>query len=172
MSASRSNDAPAREAGSRAAAAAEAAKPAVKKPSHVHAVWKGEQRFDAGRPGEEKTRLDGTGKTGQSPVDALCSAIAACTGIDVVEILAKRRTPVERLDIDVVGERSDGTPRRIVGLQLTYRIEGAGIDREHAERAIDLAVNKYCAVRESLARDIEVHWSMTLNGEPFTPGGD
>jgi putative redox protein len=147
-------------------------KPAVKKPSRVHAVWNGDQRFDAGRPGEVMLRLDGTGKAGQNPVDAVCSALAACTGIDIVEILAKRRTPVERFEIEVVGERADVVPRRLVGIHLIYRIEGAGIERDQAERAIDLAVNKYCSVRESLARDIEIQWSMTLNGEPFTPGGD
>lgn len=146
--------------------------PAVKKPSRIHAVWNGEQRFDAGRPGGATMRLDGTGKTGQSPVDALCSALAACTGIDVVEYLAKRRTPVSSMEIEVVGERAEVTPRRILGVQLSFRIEGAEIDREHAERAIDLAINKYCSVRDSLGRDIEFLWSMTLNGEPFTPGGD
>jgi putative redox protein len=159
--------------GARRPQPAETAKPPAKKlPSRVHAVWRGEQRFEAGRPGGPTLLLDGTGATAQNPVDALCSALAGCTGIDVVEVLAKRRTPVERLEVEVVGERSDAVPRRIVGVQLVYMIEGAGIERDQAARAIDLAINKYCSVRDSLARDIEITWSMTLNGEPFTPGGD
>jgi putative redox protein len=149
------------------------AKPVEKKPpSRVHATWDGEQRFDAGRPGGPVLRLDGTGKTGQSPVDVLLSACAACTGIDIMEILAKRRTPVERFEVEVVGERADAVPRRIVAIQLIYRIDGKGIERDQATRAIDLAINKYCSVRDSLATDIEISWSMTLNGEPYTPGGD
>jgi putative redox protein len=148
-------------------------KPIAKKPpSRVHATWDGEQRFDAGRPGGPTLHLDGTGKTGQSPVDVLLSALAACTGIDIVEILAKRKTPVERFEAEVIGERADAVPRRILAIQLIYRIDGAGIERDQATRAIDLAVNKYCSVRDSLARDIEITWSMTLNGEPYTPGGD
>jgi putative redox protein len=138
----------------------------------VHATWAGEQRFDAGRPGGPTLRLDGTGKTGQSPVDVLLSALAGCTGIDIVEYLAKRRTQVERLEIEVIGERAETIPRRIIAVQLIYRIDGVGIDREHAERAIDLAVNKYCSVRDSLATDIVIEWTMTLNGEPIRPGGD
>ena len=157
----------------RSAAKGGAAKTAEKKPpARVHAKWDGEQRFDSGRPGGATLRLDGTGKTGQSPVDVLLSALAGCTGIDIVEILAKRRTPVERLEIEVVGDRSDAVPRRVVAIQLIYRIDGAGIEREQAARAIDLAINNYCSVRDSLATDIEISWSMTLNGEPFTPGGD
>ena len=141
-----------------------------KPPSRVQVEWQGGRRFDAGRPGGPTLRLDGTGETGQSPVDAVLSGLAACVSIDVVEILAKRRTPVERLDITVVGERADGTPRRLVAIELSFALDGAGIDREQAVRAIDLSINKYCSVRDSLARDITIAWTLVLNGEPGAPG--
>lgn len=134
-------------------------------PSRVVVSWRGEERFDAGRPGGPLLRLDGNAETGQSPVDGVLSALAACVSIDVVSILAKRRTPVESLDVDVVGERADGTPRRIVAVTMEFRVAGAGIERVHAERAIELALTKYCSVRDSLAKDIGIRWSLTLNGE-------
>lgn len=140
------------------------------KPNVVHVAWNGARRFDAGRPGGPTLRLDGDGKTGQSPVDAVLSGLASCVSIDVVEILAKRRTPVSRLEITVSGERTETTPRRIVGVKLDFALDGEGIEREQAERAIDLGLNKYCSVRDSLATDIEFTWSLTLNGEPGAPG--
>ena len=82
------------------------------KPNSIHATWAGEQRFDTGRPGGVIARVDGTGATGQSPPDALLSSLAACSGIDLVDILAKRRTPVERLSIDVEGDRREEPPQR------------------------------------------------------------
>ena len=136
-----------------------------KPPSRIHLSWAGEHRFDTGRPGGPTARIDASGVTGQGPVDGLLSALAACTSVDVVDILAKRRTPAERLHIDVAGERAATTPRRLVHITLTYVIDGVGIDREHAERAIDLAITKYCSVRDSLARDIEVEWTLVLNGK-------
>ena len=139
-------------------------------PNVIHAAWKGERRFDAGRPGGPVLRLDGNGATGQSPVDGLLSALASCVSIDVAEILAKRRTPPSRLEITVTGNRVETTPRRISSVRLDFAIDGDGIDREHAERAIDLGLNKYCSVRDSMASDILFTWSLTLNGEPGAPG--
>ena len=139
-------------------------------PNVIHAAWKGERRFDAGRPGGPVLRLDGNGTTGQSPVDGLLSALASCVSIDVAEIFAKRRTPPSRLEITVTGNRVETTPRRISSVRLDFAIDGDGIDREHAERAIDLGLNKYCSVRDSMASDILFTWSLTLNGEPGAPG--
>lgn len=146
-------------------------KPAkVHAPNVVHVSWKGERRFDAGRANGPVLRLDGNATTGQSPVDALLSAVASCISIDVVEILAKRRTPPSRLEITVNGTRVETTPRRLSAVRLDFAIDGEGIDREHAERAIDLGLNKYCSVRDSMASDILFTWSLTLNGEPGAPG--
>jgi putative redox protein len=138
---------------------------ALKPPNKIRAAWAGGQRFDAGRPGRRTIRIDGSGETGPGPVDSLLSALAACAGTDVTEILAKRRTPVERLEIEVTGRRVAGVPRRLEHLSLRFEIRGAGIERVHAERAVELAVTKYCSVRDSLARDIPLEWTVVLNGE-------
>jgi putative redox protein len=125
--------------------------------------WRGDETFEGGRPGGPATTLDGHGKAAQSPVDVVLTGLASCSSIDVVGILAKRRTPVTSLEVDVVGERAnDRVPRRLVRILLTFRIAGAGIEREHAERAIDLAVNKYCSVRDSLDPNIPVEWKLEL----------
>ncbi len=133
-------------------------------PAAVTVTWAGEGRFDAGRAGGPTIRLDSSAKTGPSPVDGLLVALGSCTAVDVVDILAKRRTPVESLTIDVQAERSDGTPKRVLRATLNYNIAGTGIERVHAERAIDLAVTRYCSVKDSLRQDIDVTWTLTLNG--------
>ena len=133
--------------------------------STIRLDWQGDHRFDTGRPGGPTLRLDADGLTGQSPVDALMSALAACTAVDVVEILAKRRTPVSALGIDAIGTRADGVPRRVISALLTYHISGEGIERAHAERAVELAISKYCSVRDSLDPALPVHYTVTVNGE-------
>jgi putative redox protein len=131
-------------------------------PSRVRVNWAGDHLFDTGRPGGPIARIDGDGKTAQSPPDALLSALASCVSVDVVDILEKRRTPVSSLQVDVVGERVDTTPRRFHHITLNFAIRGKGIERVHAERAVELAVTRYCSVRDSLAADMKVDWTIDL----------
>ncbi|MGH7720716.1 MAG: OsmC family protein [Gemmatimonadaceae bacterium] len=145
-------------------AAGTAAAPTPRPPNRVAVTWKGDERFDGGRPGGPTVRVDGTGATGPGPVDALLIALASCASSDVVQILAKRRTPVESLDIEVVGKRVESVPRRLEHVLLRFRIAGAGIERVHAERAVELAITKYCSVRDSLDRSIPIEWEVELQG--------
>ena len=140
--------------------------PAPRPPNHVVVSWSGEHRFEAGRPGGPAVPIDGDGKLAPSPVDILLSALAACSAVDVVDILQKRRTPPERLEVSVLGHRVETVPRRLRHVELEFRIDGAGVERAHAERAIDLAITKYCSVRDSLAVDIRIDWTLVLNEAP------
>jgi putative redox protein len=94
-------------------------------------------------------------------MDGLLSSLAACTSIDVVEILAKRRTPVESLTVDVESVRVDSTPRRFKQITLHFKIAG-NIEQTQAERAIELSLAKYCSVKASLREDIQVEWTLEL----------
>jgi putative redox protein len=99
-------------------------------------------------------------------MDALLSALVVCASLDIIEILRKRRTPAESLTVDAIVERADETPARLVGVKLTYDITGPGIDRDSTERAVDLALSKYCSVRQSLDPATVIQFAVTLNGEP------
>jgi Predicted redox protein, regulator of disulfide bond formation len=139
--------------------------PAVRPPSHIRATWAGEHIFDTGRPGGPSSRFDGSGKTAQSPPDVLLSALASCSGIDVVDYLAKRRTPVTEMAVDVEGARRELHPRRFEQIRLRFEITGPDIERSHAERAVRLAFERYCSVSASLAPDIEISAVVVLNGD-------
>ena len=139
--------------------------PPIRPDNLVHISWAGEHRFDAGRPGGPQVRIDADAKTGPGPVDSLLIALGTCASVDVVDILEKRRTPVASLGIEVQAERKQEIPRRVLKAHLVFRIDGAGIERAHAERAVELAVTKYCSVRDSIDPAIPVTWTVVLNGE-------
>lgn len=138
--------------------------PKTKPPSKVTLRWDGDQRFDASVTGKAETiRMDGNRDAGPSPVDTLIAALGACVGIDVVDILAKRRTPVQGMSVSAVGDRAAAIPARVTKIQLEFRIRGAGIERVHAERAIELAVTKYCSVRDTLDPNMPIEWTLELD---------
>jgi putative redox protein len=136
-----------------------------KPPVRVDVTWAGGKRFDAGRPGGPVARIDGSAETGQTPVDTLVSALAACTMVDVVDILEKRRTPPSAFTVEAVAQRANAIPARMTAVALEYRVDGTGVDRDNAERAIMLALTKYCSVRDSLDPALPIEASLTLNGE-------
>ena len=138
--------------------------PTKAKPSLIHVEWVGGHRFEAGRPNGPTARIDGEGETGQSPPETLLSALATCVSYDVIDILAKQRTPIESLTIDILGERVDTVPRRYKYITLNFKITGKGIEKDQALKAIDLSTTKYCSVRDSLRSDIEIAWTVEIGG--------
>lgn len=127
--------------------------------------WTGGLTFDGGAGGGSRALLhiDGNSREGQSPPETLLCALATCTAIDVVLILEKRRTPIAALEMEVIAERAPESPRRLTKVHLAYRITGPGIERSHAERAIEKGVTKYCTVRDTLDPDMPVTWSLDLS---------
>ena len=143
-----------------------ASPPAAPVISRTEVAWLGERLFDAG-PAGRTHRIDASAKQAPGPVETLLGAIATCSGVDVVDIMVKRKTPIERMNIFVAAERRPEAPRRVRHLDIEFRIDGAGIEREHAERAIQLSFERYCSVASSLAPDIVAEVRLTLNGESF-----
>jgi putative redox protein len=137
----------------------------VHTPQVVHTVWRKDQEFESGKPGVPPMLIDSHGKAASGPVETLLAAFATCAATDVVEILAKRRTPLEKLEVESFGTRAESTPRRLVHVLMKFTITGKGIERHHAERAIELAVFKYCSVGASLDPAIKVETILKLNGE-------
>jgi putative redox protein len=140
-------------------------KTVVKPPSRIHLKWIEGLRFDAGRADGPRVVIDGESKAGPGPVETLVGALGACSAVDVLSILNKRRTPPEHFEVNIVAQRAQAIPARITAVHMAFTIVGEGIDRAGAERAIDLSINKYCSVRDSLDRAIPVEWSLELNGE-------
>ena len=136
--------------------------PVKAKPSLIHVTWAGDHQFDAGRPNGPTARIDGEGVTGQSPPETLLTALATCVSYDVIDILAKQRTPISALEIDVVGERVNTVPRRYHHVTMNFRIAGQGIEHEKALRAIELSADRYCSVRETLRPDLKIDWTVEI----------
>src|SRR3954466_1994363 len=99
------------------------------------ATWRGERLFDAG-PAGRTHRIDAAAKEAPGPVETLLNALVTCSAVDIIDIIGKRKTPVERFTAKVAGARRPEFPRRLMHVDVELKIDGAGIEREHAERAV------------------------------------
>lgn len=128
----------------------------------IQVDWVGGSEFEAQRAGGPKIRIDGDSRSAPSPFDTLLAALATCAATDVVSILAKQRTPVRSLRIAVETRRVDATPRRLAAAILHFSIAAPGTTPPKVERAVELAVTRYCSVRSSLLAEIPVTWTVAL----------
>ncbi len=121
--------------------------------------WVTGLRFEARSASGHEFTMDSParpGHAGASPMEVFVAAIAACTAMDVVSILEKMRQPLAGLEVEVAGERAEGHPKRLTSLKITYRLRGAGLAREKAERAVELSQLTYCSALASLRPECAV----------------
>lgn len=139
----------------------------VASPHPVEVTWEGGKRFRGGVPGFPTIVLDGGRGEGPSPVDSMLVAVASCSGIDLVDYLEKRRTPVLELGIRVDFSRAPTPPRRLTHIRIHYRVVTES-EYHHVVRAIELSHEKYCSVTASLAPDTDIDWAVDV----FSPAGE
>lgn len=129
----------------------------------IEVVWEGGMRYRGGRPGGPTVLVDGERAEAPSPVEALLVSLASCAAIDVVEILAKRRTPASALSVRADFSRAAEPPRRLTDVHLRFEVETTS-ERSHVERAVELSFSKYCSVASTFAPDTRLTWQVALAG--------
>jgi putative redox protein len=95
---------------------------------------------------------------GCKPSDLLLVALASCTAVDVVEILAKKRTPLTDLQIEVKGEQDSNPPWAFRKIHLNYCVRGDGLTPANVEQAIRLSEEKYCSVAATVRAVADISW--------------
>lgn len=93
---------------------------------------------------------------GVKPSDVLLIALAACTAVDVVDILAKKRMPIDSLEIITTGQQDEDPPWTFRKIHLKYRLSGKELNDTAVAQAIDLAEEKYCSVSATLRGVAEI----------------
>ena len=88
---------------------------------------------------------------GVSPMQLALIALGGCAAVDIVDILRKQRQPLADLEVVVTGERAAELPKPWETIHVRFVVTGAGLDVNKVERAVDLAVEKYCGVHATLS---------------------
>jgi putative redox protein len=99
--------------------------------------------------------------SGARPTELVLSAVAGCTGIDIISILQKMRLEPISFQMDIKGDRAENHPKRFTHIHIHYALEG-DLPEEKVVRAIELSNDKYCSVSHSL--NAEITTSYSING--------
>jgi putative redox protein len=94
---------------------------------------------------------DRQSNTGASPVETVLSALAACSAMDVISIVTKKRQDVTGYWIDVVGLQRDEYPQVYTEVVVTHELEGRDLSEAAIRRAIELSALKYCPVNAMIS---------------------
>lgn len=123
----------------------------------VEVVWEDAHRLEAtGRSGVPVV-VDGSGRDGARPTEMLLISLAACMGLDVVDILTKMRVPLDGLSVRAEADRRPDPPRRFTAVRLTYCTKGVPAEaQDKLQRAIDLSRDTYCSVLHTLHPDLDL----------------
>lgn len=98
----------------------------------------------------EAPEQEGQETEGMLPGGLLLTALAACSGIDVVNILRRQRQDLTALRVRVTGVQDPDPPWAYREFRLEYELRGRGLKESAVRRAIHLSETKYCSVGATL----------------------
>ena len=120
-----------------------------------------EYEDDTFRCGDGRFSLDlGWYESGLTPVTALLMATGACSLMDVVVILRKRKVEHRVLRVEVEAERAKD-PNRLTRFHLRF-VSDAPVNE--MERAVRLSLDRYCTVVNTLRGVAEVTHEIVRTG--------
>jgi putative redox protein len=100
---------------------------------------------------------------GPRPKALLLAGLAGCTGMDVASMLEKMKMPFDKFVLEVEGEMADEHPKCYTDIVIRYILYGKELDRDKIEKAVNLSVDKYCAVYYILAKSASMRHDIILN---------
>jgi len=101
---------------------------------------------------------------GVRPMQLLLMGLGGCSGIDILSILKNQRQKVTGFRMRIEGEREPGKdPSLWKKVDLVFEMNGE-VDKEKAEKAVALSMEKYCSVSETLKRaGATLNWKVVVN---------
>jgi len=89
---------------------------------------------------------------GIRPMQMLLMGLGGCSAVDILLILKKQKQVVTDFRISIEGMREEGKePSLWKEVTLVFHFTGT-VEKEKAQRAVDLSMKKYCSVAATLEK--------------------
>jgi putative redox protein len=100
---------------------------------------------------------------GTRPKALLLVALAGCTGMDIVSLMAKMRVDLVDFNVKVEGEVTEEHPKQFTSLHIIYEFWGKELPMDKLEKAVALSDEKYCGVSATLKKGIPVTHEIVIH---------
>ena len=119
----------------------------------VTTEWKGNMVFESDNPSNRKIAIDsseefGGTNSGLRPKAMMLSALAGCSGLDVVSLLKKMKVNLDDFKIVTTGELTDEHPKYYHTVKVDYHFYGKDLNEKKINKAVNLSIERYCGVFE------------------------
>lgn len=104
---------------------------------------------------DASTDFGGNGQ-GPTPMELVLTALGGCLSMDVMNILRKSRMQVTDCVTDLDAGRADEEPRVFSRIHARLTVSGHGLEPKVVDRAIRLALDKYCPVAGMVGKSAEI----------------
>jgi len=106
----------------------------------------------------------GTNK-GPRPKPLMLAALAGCTGMDVVSILAKMRVEIKKFRILVEAQQTEEHPKHYAEIKIIYEFTGKDLPMDKLEKAVSLSEERYCGVNAVYKKAMKVSYEIRIAEE-------
>ena len=106
--------------------------------------------------------------TGPRPKGLLLSALAGCTGMDVVALLKNRKMPYDSFIVKVDADLTDEHPKVYSAIRVTFAFTGNELEGDKIRKAVNASATRFCGVAAMLEKAAPITHTILLNGTPFT----
>jgi len=130
-----------------------------------------DELYEGSNAAGNKVRIDmrpAGQKQSQAPMEMLLSAITACAAVDIVSMLKKKRKTVVDLQASAEGQRRDEYPAGFTAISMHFTVFSPDASADDVDKVVKLAVDKYCSVSYSLANEVAVSYTSSVE---VVPGG-
>jgi putative redox protein len=136
----------------------------------AHSEWKGGRIFEGIAENGNSVFFDAdlAHAQGPSPMKAVLMALCACTSVDVVSILQKKRQNLEELKVTATAEQAKTPPQVFTHIKLTYAVRG-NLSRKAVEDAVALSKNTYCPISKMLEKAAQIEHEIVFESGETEP---
>ena len=112
----------------------------------------------------DTTEAGGGLNSAASPMEIVLEAAAACTSMDVVSILQKKRRTLQDFVVVVDANRAAEHPKVFTSVHMLFKVASTDATMKDITSAIELSHEKYCSVSIMLARSgSKMSWAVELS---------